>query len=115
MDSSLDGQYSTLGAQRAAALAHKCLSHNQKLRPTMRTVVETLEPILELDDIPIGPFVYTVVESDGGDEKEKDKRIENGVGKYCDQRHKLRFPDSTIHCDVSLNRKNMRQNRGRGK
>jgi len=112
MDSSLDGQYSTLGAQRAAALAHKCLSHNQKARPLMRTVLETLEPLLDLDDIPIGPFVYTVMAEDSNDEDRANEDVkERSDAKHHDQRHKLRFPDSTIHCDASLNRKALRHKR----
>ena len=105
MDSSLDGQYSTLGAQRAAALAHRCLSGNQKARPLMRTVLETLETLLDLDDIRIGPFVYTVMADDKNDEDDAKERSD---AKHHDQRHKLRFPDSTIHCDTGLNRKALR-------
>ena len=112
MDSSLDGRYSTRGAQRAAALAHKCLSHNQKARPLMRTVLETLEPLLDLDDIPMGPFVYTVMAEDNDDEEQasEDAR-ERSDAKHHDQRHKLRFPNSTILCDTSLNRKALRRRR----
>ncbi|KAG0469502.1 hypothetical protein HPP92_016202 [Vanilla planifolia] len=61
VDPKLEGQYSTKGAQKVASIASQCLSHSPKTRPDMKTVVETLEPILELRDIPIGPFVYTVV------------------------------------------------------
>lgn len=64
IDSRLEGQYSTEGAKRLAALAHQCLSHNPKSRPTMTTVVKALEPLLYLNDIPIGPFVYNVVPTD---------------------------------------------------
>lgn len=60
MDPRLEGQYSTEGARKAAALAYQCLSHHPKSRPTMRTVVKTLEPLLALTDLPIGPFVYIV-------------------------------------------------------
>ena len=60
MDPRLEGQYSTEGARKAAALANQCLSHNPKSRPTMRSVVKTLEPLLGLtNDIPI-PFIYVV-------------------------------------------------------
>ncbi|CAN6701271.1 unnamed protein product [Malus baccata var. baccata] len=61
MDPRLEGQYSTEGARKAAALAHQCLNHNPKCRPTMSSVVKTLEPLMDLtNDIPIGPFVYVV-------------------------------------------------------
>ncbi|KAL5757366.1 hypothetical protein ACOSP7_019977 [Xanthoceras sorbifolium] len=69
MDPRLEGQYSTAGVKKAAALAYQCLSHNPKSRPTMRAVVKTLEPLLELTDIPSGPFVFTV----------------NPEGKKCDE------------------------------
>lgn len=58
MDPRLEGQYSTEGARKAAALAYQCLSSHPKSRPAMRNVVKTLESLLDLTDIPIGPFVY---------------------------------------------------------
>ncbi|KAJ3702517.1 hypothetical protein LUZ61_006222 [Rhynchospora tenuis] len=64
MDPSLDGQYSTKAAQKAAAVAYQCLSQNPKSRPQMSAVVEALEPLLGFDDIPPGPFVYTAPEMD---------------------------------------------------
>lgn len=60
IDPSLEGRYSVEGIRKAAALAYQCLSHNPKSRPTMTTVVKTLEPILDLKDIQNGPFVYIV-------------------------------------------------------
>lgn len=60
IDPSLEGKYSVEGTRKAAALAYQCLSHNPKSRPTMTTVVKTLEPILDLKDIQNGPFVYIV-------------------------------------------------------
>lgn len=74
MDPSLDGQYSTKAAQKAAAVAYQCLSHNPKSRPLMSGVVETLEPLLGFDDIPPGPFVYTAPLMD---DKENEKGNEN--------------------------------------
>ncbi|KFK41680.1 hypothetical protein AALP_AA2G158900 [Arabis alpina] len=60
IDQSLEGRYSVEGIRKAAALAYQCLSHNPKSRPTMTTVVKTLEPILDLKNIQNGPFVYIV-------------------------------------------------------
>lgn len=60
MDTRLEDQYSTKGAKQLATLTYQCLSHNDKSRPTMRSVVKTLESIMELNDIPIGHFVYVV-------------------------------------------------------
>ncbi|KAL5065784.1 hypothetical protein RYX36_027521 [Vicia faba] len=64
MDPRLEGQYSEMGARKAAALAYQCLSHRPRNRPTMSTVVNTLEPLQDFDDIPIGTFVYTAPPSD---------------------------------------------------
>ncbi|OIV97354.1 hypothetical protein TanjilG_07106 [Lupinus angustifolius] len=60
MDPRLEGQFSELGTKKAAALAYECLSHRPRSRPSMSTVVKTLEPLQDFDDVPIGPFVYTV-------------------------------------------------------
>lgn len=60
MDPRLEGQYSTEGVKKVAALTYQCLSNNPKSRPTMSNVVKALEPLLDLTDIPTGPFVYIV-------------------------------------------------------
>ncbi|RRT50871.1 hypothetical protein B296_00041239 [Ensete ventricosum] len=73
MDPNLEGQYSTDGARKAAAVAYRCLSLSLKTRPKMRAVVEALEPVMELNDVPIvGPFVYTAPEEKGNDGREKE-------------------------------------------
>ncbi|GMI77868.1 PBS1-Like 33 [Hibiscus trionum] len=64
MDPRLEGQYSTEGVKKAAALAYQCLSNHPKSRPTMSNVVKALEPLLYLTDILTGHFVYEVP-SDG--------------------------------------------------
>nr|WIL59930.1 nodulation protein [Melilotus officinalis] len=58
IDSRLEDQYSIEGARKLAILTYQCLSHHDKSRPTMRTVVKTLEHVMKLNDIPIGHFVY---------------------------------------------------------
>lgn len=58
MDPKLDGQFPPSAAKKAATLASRCLSHHQKCRPNMNEVVKTLEHVLELDDFPVGSFVY---------------------------------------------------------
>jgi len=80
MDTRLEGQYSEIGAQKAALLAYQCLSHRPKSRPTMSVVVKTLEPLLDLvHDIPSGPFVYTVSSPAPGDQSP-------GVNRYGEGR-----------------------------
>jgi hypothetical protein len=59
MDRRLNGQYSTRAAQKAAAIAYRCLNVGPKSRPHMSAVVEDLESLLALDDNVVEPFVYT--------------------------------------------------------
>lgn len=94
MDPRLEGQYSEMGARKAAALAYQCLSHRPKQRPKMSDVVKILEPLKDFDDIPIGPFVYTVPsdKSDNSitDVKEGDAQRESKKKSgYHHQNHQL--------------------------
>ncbi|KAK3148212.1 hypothetical protein QOZ80_3BG0292190 [Eleusine coracana subsp. coracana] len=69
MDPNVAGQYSSRAAQKAAAVAHRCVSLNPKSRPHMSAVVEALEPLLELDEgIMDGPFVYVAPPDDGSEQ-----------------------------------------------
>ncbi|KAB5574193.1 hypothetical protein DKX38_001387 [Salix brachista] len=82
MDPRLECQYSKEGSRKAAGLAYKCLSHHPKSRPTMSTVVRTLEQLLELTDTPIGPFLYIAPAKGkilGGLEKKGDESKNEGV------------------------------------
>ncbi|KAL4282520.1 hypothetical protein GQ457_16G002400 [Hibiscus cannabinus] len=73
MDPRLEGQYSEIGARKAAALAYQCLSQRPKQRPKMCDVVQTLEPLQDNEDTLIGPFVYTVPTESGSPKEDKDK------------------------------------------
>ncbi|KAJ7955991.1 Kinase-like protein [Quillaja saponaria] len=93
MDPRLEGQYSEMGARKAAALAYLCLSHRPNQRPTMSTVVKTLEPLKDFKEIPIGAFVYTVPSDDSSMKELKDceapKEVKKENGHH---RHQLRSP-----------------------
>ena len=87
MDPRLECQYSKEGSRKAAGLAYKCLGHHPKSRPTMRTVVRTLEQLLDLTDTPIGPFLYIAptegkilggLEKKGNESKNECVEIKNG-------------------------------------
>jgi len=116
MDPAMECQYSCQGAERAAMVAYKCLSQNPKSRPTMREVVQALEPVLNMNDyLQVGPFVFTVILEDGNGEgkvvdgKKVDVTIETTVEeKHHHQshqdRHRQKFPNSAIHADVVLHR-----------
>eukprot|EP00252_Welwitschia_mirabilis_P015163 TRINITY_DN3336_c0_g1_i1.p1 TRINITY_DN3336_c0_g1~~TRINITY_DN3336_c0_g1_i1.p1 ORF type:complete len:429 (-),score=84.70 TRINITY_DN3336_c0_g1_i1:161-1447(-) len=51
VDPRLEGKFSIKGAQKAAQLAHSCLSRDPKARPLMSEVVEALRPLLNLRDM----------------------------------------------------------------
>lgn len=118
MDPGLESQYSCKGAERAAMVAYKCLSQKPKSRPTMREVVQALEPILDMDDyLEFGPFVFTVIVEDINEKSEgKGKmvegekvnmRIETTVEEKRQShqdRHRQKFPNSAVHADVVLHR-----------
>ncbi|KAJ8471183.1 hypothetical protein OPV22_025526 [Ensete ventricosum] len=90
MDPGLGGQYSEQGAAKAAAVAYKCLSQHPKSRPQMSAIVETLEPLLDLKDMPIAPFVYLAPAEDGcKDESTKSEAKKNGHHHHHGHRHKV--------------------------
>jgi serine/threonine protein kinase len=109
MDPSLDGQYSAKAAHKAAMVAYHCLHSVPKSRPTMRDVVDALEPLLHVSsDVPAGPFVYTVPSPPAGDAK---KAEEAAVPKKA----------SAVHAEGEMRTRNqryasfsLRQSRGRG-
>lgn len=112
MDPRLEGEYSTLGAKKVAALAHQCLSRNPRSRPTMNQVVKILEPILEFTDIPLGSFVYIAPTTEIHDTKfikQKDsdnKFMENKNQDSCQRRkgyrHKHRITPRAVISDTAL-------------
>ncbi|VAI61580.1 unnamed protein product [Triticum turgidum subsp. durum] len=52
--------YSAEAAAKAATVAYNCLHSVPKNRPTMREVVDSLEPLMRMSrDVPAGLFVYT--------------------------------------------------------
>lgn len=105
MDPNLESQYSTKGAEIAAQVAYRCLSENPKSRPHMREVVGALEPVLEFKDVPVGPFVFTlIVEDEKGDDGEEKVRVESfrydgEKPRSHHDRHKQKYPNSAIHAD----------------
>ncbi|KAK7265448.1 hypothetical protein RJT34_33068 [Clitoria ternatea] len=94
MDPRLEGQYSEMGARKAASLAYQCLSHRPRSRPSMTTVVKILEPLKDFDDIPIGPFVYTVPTDNNNEvhtkesETPRERKRENGHHQRSHHHHR---------------------------
>ncbi|XP_035539584.1 putative receptor-like protein kinase At1g72540 [Juglans regia] len=111
MDPRLEGQYSREGARKLALLAHQCLSLHPKSRPTMTNVVKTLEPILDLKDIPIGPFVYIVPtegkneneQKEEGEEEEKKEKRSHQHQRGHRHRHRIRtLRARAVYSDTAL-------------
>lgn len=125
MDPRLEGQYSEMGTKKAAALAYQCLSHRPRSRPSMSTVVKTLEPLQDFDDIPIGTFVYTAPPDNNEmhsakDQCETPKRRENNnnnghLHRNGHRHHPLKSPKTPRPQSQSQSRSNDHKHRnGRG-
>ncbi|KAK9273541.1 hypothetical protein L1049_018351 [Liquidambar formosana] len=102
IDPRLEGQFSTKGAQKAAALAYKCLSHHPKPRPMMSDVVKVLELLQGFDDSLVGPFVYVVANENGStdcvgkDESEENGHYHQGCIQRFGWRQRSRLPMSLV-------------------
>ncbi|KAG6588085.1 Serine/threonine-protein kinase RIPK, partial [Cucurbita argyrosperma subsp. sororia] len=98
IDSRLEGQYSEIGARKAAALAYQCLSYRPKQRPTMSEVVKILEPLKDYEDIPIGTFVFVVPETAATTKGSETPKEDNGGGKHNGHRRRdhRRYPRSPV-------------------
>ncbi|KAF0902562.1 hypothetical protein E2562_018058 [Oryza meyeriana var. granulata] len=105
MDPSLELQYSARAAHAAAKVAHQCLQSVPKSRPCMRDVVDALEPLLAVDDdVPMGPFVFTV----GGEEVAAGSSADDVAGNAGDDepvrgsRRGKRHVTSAVHAESPL-------------
>lgn len=120
MDPRLEGQYSEMGTKKAAALAFQCLSHRPRSRPSMSTVVKTLEPLQDFDDIPIGTFVYTAPPDNNEmhsakDQCETPKRRENNnnghnIHRNGHRHHPLKSPKAPRSQSQSQSQSHLRPN-----
>lgn len=92
IDPRLEGLFSTKGAQKAAALAYKCLSHQPKCRPTMTNVVTILEALQDFNDWFVEPFVYVApTENPSNEHSVKEKGIQSEGEKYGNE-------ENGLHC-----------------
>jgi len=93
MDPTLEGRYPVTAAQKAAAVAHQCLSGSPKNRPEMSAVVEALEPLLALkEDVLAGPVVLFVAAPEPAVEEEKKERPRAARDVGIHHRRRLRSP-----------------------
>lgn len=64
IDPRLEGNFSIKGAQKAAQLAHHCLSRDPKTRPLMSEVVEALKPLLNLKDMASSSYYFQSMQAE---------------------------------------------------
>ncbi|CAH1425300.1 unnamed protein product [Lactuca virosa] len=106
IDPRLEGQYSEFGLEKAAELAYQCLSHRPKARPNMSTIVKTLEPLVDFNDVQIGPFVYTAPK----EEKKESKKDVNGhhhSHNYERNRTKSPLSPHVVHSDPNIHHRSV--------
>lgn len=64
IDPRLEGHFSVKGAQKAAQLAHHCLSRDPKARPLMSEVVEALMPLPNLKDMASSSYYFQSMQAE---------------------------------------------------
>lgn len=64
IDPRLEGHFSIKGAQKAAQLAHHCLSRDPKARPLMSEVVEVIKPLLNLKDMASSSYYFQTMQAE---------------------------------------------------
>lgn len=64
IDPRLEGNFSIKGAQKAAQLAHHCLSRDPKARPLMSEVVEVIKPLLNLKDMASSSYYFQTMQAE---------------------------------------------------
>ncbi|PKA50951.1 putative receptor-like protein kinase [Apostasia shenzhenica] len=64
VDPRLEGNFSIKGAQKAALLAHRCLSRDPKARPLMSEAVEALKPLINLKDMASSSHLFQTMQAE---------------------------------------------------
>uniref|UniRef100_A0A1D1YE21 non-specific serine/threonine protein kinase n=1 Tax=Anthurium amnicola TaxID=1678845 RepID=A0A1D1YE21_9ARAE len=64
IDPRLEGNFSIKGAQKAAQLAHHCISRDPKARPLMSEVVDALKPLLNLKDMASSSYTFQSMQAE---------------------------------------------------
>ncbi|XP_010915106.1 serine/threonine-protein kinase PBL34 isoform X2 [Elaeis guineensis] len=81
IDPRLQGHFSVKGAQKAAEVAHRCLSRDPKARPLMSEVVEALKPLLNLKDMASSSYYFQTIQGDHGAATGSNSSSRNGLKK----------------------------------
>lgn len=78
IDPRLEGNFSIKGAQKAAQLAHHCLSRDPKARPRMSEVVEALKPLLNLKDMASSSYFFQSMQAERATARSVSENGRNG-------------------------------------
>lgn len=78
IDTRLEGNFSIKGAQKAAQLAHHCLSRDPKARPLMSEVVEALKPLLHLKDMASSSYFFQSMQAERATARSVSENGRNG-------------------------------------
>ncbi|RZC60737.1 hypothetical protein C5167_022485 [Papaver somniferum] len=79
IDPRLEGNFSIKGAQKAAQLAHSCLSRDPKSRPLMSEVVEVLKPLINLKDMASSSYYYQTMQAERTGANNNSSSARNGL------------------------------------
>ncbi|XP_038978760.1 probable serine/threonine-protein kinase PIX7 isoform X2 [Phoenix dactylifera] len=79
IDPRLDGNFSIKGAQKAAQLAHACLSRDPKSRPLMSDVVEVLKPLINLKDMASSSYLFQSMQAERAAANSNNQTGRNGL------------------------------------
>ncbi|XXG76812.1 hypothetical protein AAC387_Pa08g1091 [Persea americana] len=79
IDPRLEGHFSIKGAQKAAQLAHHCLSRDPKVRPLMSEVVEALKPLLHLKDMASSTYYFQTLQAERAAASLNNPNARNGL------------------------------------
>nr|WIL59883.1 nodulation protein [Melilotus officinalis] len=93
IDPRLEGHFSVKGAQKAAQLAHHCLSRDPKARPLMSEVVEALKPLPNLKDMASSSYYFQSMQASPNS---RSVHVQGAsVARNGQQRRSLSIPNGT--------------------
>ncbi|XP_077245303.1 serine/threonine-protein kinase PBL34-like isoform X2 [Tasmannia lanceolata] len=97
IDPRLEGHFSIKGAQKAAQLAHHCLSRDPKARPLMSEVVEALKPLLNLKDMASSSYYFQSMQAERAGVNPNNPNVRNGVKTIARNGQPIRSLSNGLH------------------
>lgn len=92
VDPRLEGNFSIKGAQKAAQLAHHCLSRDPKGRPLMSEVVDALKPLLNLKDMASSSSFFQNMQAERAAASSNNSNARNGLKTHGSFRTQAMLP-----------------------